>query len=320
MTPSLQPVLFRPGVIRIIAYFVLLAAIAALAAAPDGAGDTLDVSAGIRAGTPAGLAFFLAQAVILLAALTFWFALAISPVFATRVLARSPLCVRVPISPALVAVLLFFFYVAAAYALLKFLPTDPIYGVVVVQGGFVLLIFLLSARISAAGVGPFAPVTGHPPGRFARGLIDGIGAFLLLEPLMLILQTTLLRYAQWRHLPVEEQKLIAEFRVYPAGPKLMFLLLAAAFLVPVIEEWIFRAFLFGSLRRFVRVPAAVVLSAVVFTLLHPGDRWQFAGLFVLAVFLAALYEKTQNLYAPVVLHVLINVKAVVAVLLMRAAG
>lgn len=91
------------------------------------------------------------------------------------------------------------------------------------------------------------------------------------------------------------------------------ILLASAILVaPLLEELIFRGLIqtcmlaiLGQARRW----PAVWVTAGMFTLIHagPGVQWQgLSGLFVLAVALGWLYERTGSLLAPMLVHVGFN--------------
>lgn len=74
---------------------------------------------------------------------------------------------------------------------------------------------------------------------------------------------------------------------------------------PLLEEFIFRVFLYGSVRKFMGVPAALLLSSIIFAVSH-GEVFVYFPIFMLGAFLAILYEKTQSLLAPVLAHALHN--------------
>jgi uncharacterized protein len=91
----------------------------------------------------------------------------------------------------------------------------------------------------------------------------------------------------------------------------VFALLSAAFIVcvlaPVVEEFFFRGFFYGSLRRLGVIPAALV-SGAVFGGIHAGSSpvEALVPLAVLGVALCLLYEKTGSLYPCIVLHAINN--------------
>jgi membrane protease YdiL (CAAX protease family) len=89
------------------------------------------------------------------------------------------------------------------------------------------------------------------------------------------------------------------------GPARIFLLFAVGgFVGPVAEELFFRGFLYGFFRRWGILPA-VLLSTLVFVLVHPSGRpvlTQTVG----GIVFAAAYEFEKNLLVPVTIHVLGN--------------
>lgn len=91
---------------------------------------------------------------------------------------------------------------------------------------------------------------------------------------------------------------------------------AAVFLVavvaaPVTEELLFRGCLYGILRGWAGRAAAVVGTSILFALIH-GHAPSLPGLFVLAVALALVYERTGSLWAPIALHATFNGITVIA--------
>jgi membrane protease YdiL (CAAX protease family) len=84
------------------------------------------------------------------------------------------------------------------------------------------------------------------------------------------------------------------------------LLLAAAVLAPILEEFFFRGLLYGALRRRFGISAGIVTSAAVFSLLHPQLPLGFLSIFVLGAVFAGLYEWRQSLVPGMVMHALNN--------------
>jgi CAAX protease family protein len=92
------------------------------------------------------------------------------------------------------------------------------------------------------------------------------------------------------------------------------LLVAAGVIAPFVEELFFRGFLFGLYRKRQPFWLAQVVSGVLFTILHlqPGrmNVQQMAGLsvgiFMLAIMLGWLYERTGSLYPGMLAHAVNN--------------
>ena len=92
------------------------------------------------------------------------------------------------------------------------------------------------------------------------------------------------------------------------------LLIMAGVVAPIVEELFFRGFLFGMYRRRQPLWVAYVASSLLFTVLHlmPGQMNlpQMAGLsigiFLLAMLLAWLYQRTGSLYPGMLAHAVNN--------------
>lgn len=88
-----------------------------------------------------------------------------------------------------------------------------------------------------------------------------------------------------------------------AGYMLAFITLVG--LAPIVEETLFRGYLYGKLRRFVPVWCAALVSSVVFGAFH--GQWN-VGLdaFALGLILCSLREITGSIWAGILLHMIKN--------------
>ncbi|HOO78349.1 MAG TPA: CPBP family intramembrane metalloprotease [bacterium] len=86
-------------------------------------------------------------------------------------------------------------------------------------------------------------------------------------------------------------------------------LLAALVLGPLAEETVFRGIVYGGLRRSFPAPAAIVLSSLIFALMHPLGA-ATPAVFFLSMLLAAILERTRTVTAPVLIHSLHNLVAI----------
>lgn len=77
------------------------------------------------------------------------------------------------------------------------------------------------------------------------------------------------------------------------------------FVVPIVEEALFRGFFFGALRRSMGPFLGAVLSSLAFAALHLSVT-AFAPLFVLGLILAYLYERTGSLVPGIAFHAAFN--------------
>lgn len=103
----------------------------------------------------------------------------------------------------------------------------------------------------------------------------------------------------------EYEKVSQELYAPPLGLQI----LAMGFLIPLVEELIFRGFMYGALRRAGSFGAGVLISSILFGMYH-GSVVQgiYAGFF--AVILAVSYEKSGSFMVPVLIHSISNLTSV----------
>ena len=87
----------------------------------------------------------------------------------------------------------------------------------------------------------------------------------------------------------------------------------AIFVAPAQEEFLFRGYLYGIMRRYAGPTVGIVLNAALFAAIHLHLP-SFGGLFVLAVCLTLAYEWSGSLFVPITMHALFNAFSVVALL------
>lgn len=83
------------------------------------------------------------------------------------------------------------------------------------------------------------------------------------------------------------------------------MVLAVGLVGPVAEEAVFRGLLYGWLRQRRAMAPSVVVSALVFALLH-GIPSLMPALFVVGVMLALVYEWSRSLWAAIIMHCTFN--------------
>lgn len=87
-------------------------------------------------------------------------------------------------------------------------------------------------------------------------------------------------------------------------------ILGLGVLVPIAEELIFRALIYGRMKRLLPVKQAVVLSALLFAVYH-GNLIQMIFAFPMALALAAIYERGKLFVFPVLFHSGANLTAII---------
>ena len=105
--------------------------------------------------------------------------------------------------------------------------------------------------------------------------------------------------------PAFSQKVAAELYAPPLPLQLLFLV----FIIPAVEELVFRGTIFALIRERFSWMTAAVVSSLLFALFH-GNVVQ--GIYALCIgFLCAwLYEKIHGLYASLVLHMSANLGSI----------
>jgi membrane protease YdiL (CAAX protease family) len=116
------------------------------------------------------------------------------------------------------------------------------------------------------------------------------------------------------HLNVQtnDQLLLQQSKVAPLSTYAT--LFAAVFIAPFCEEVFFRGFVFPGLRQGMSLVWAIIISSLLFGVAH-ADPGSFAVLFVIGLALAFLRWRTQSIWPCMMLHMLNNGIAALAIVL-----
>ncbi len=173
-------------------------------------------------------------------------------------------------------------------------------GFILYRGGNLLTLFGLT-RISAARVGSLA--------------------FLFVLGGLPVVWLTNLMTSQLLHEVGGEQQLVLLFREEAKKGHyngVMTILVTGVILAPCVEEFLFRGFFYGVMKRYFGAIAAGVCSALLFAAFHTNLA-SLPGLFVLALCLTVAYERSGSLFVPIVIHALFNLSNL-ALLYLQAVG
>ena len=132
-----------------------------------------------------------------------------------------------------------------------------------------------------------------------------MAALVVVLPVVLALNylsETALEKAGWQPKSQVAVELLMGAPLWPTGIYIGFF---AVVLAPVAEEFIFRGVLFPFVKQLGWPKLAWFGVSLLFALIH-GSAAIFIPLFVLALALTWLYEKTGSLLAPIVVHSLFN--------------
>jgi membrane protease YdiL (CAAX protease family) len=132
-----------------------------------------------------------------------------------------------------------------------------------------------------------------------------LATLIVVLPIALLLQNLsamALEKIGWQPKAQAAVELLKNAPLWPTG---MYLGFFAVVLAPVAEEFIFRGVLFPFFKQLGFPKMAWIGVSLLFALVH-GAATIFIPLFVLALALTWLYEKTDSLLAPIVVHSLFN--------------
>ncbi len=81
-------------------------------------------------------------------------------------------------------------------------------------------------------------------------------------------------------------------------------LITVIIIAPIIEEFIFRGFLFSKWTEKMGAYKSMILTSLIFSILH--INFDFIGLFLNSILFCILYMKTKNLFIPIICHMFNN--------------
>lgn len=156
------------------------------------------------------------------------------------------------------------------------------------------------------------------PREYPRLIATGVGTFgtlILFDTAWAFLSSAYIHNTT--NNPVSAQ--LITWSTEPAFGTITFSLLAIGFLAPVGEEVVFRALLFGWLRKRFSVWISVLISGAIFALFH-ADPGQLVQLTAAGCLLAFVYERTRSLIPTIVAHACMNSTSVIITFLVGYAG
>lgn len=136
------------------------------------------------------------------------------------------------------------------------------------------------------------------------------GAFLLLAayPLVLLAEVVTQKLSRGS---LEKQGIVELFNASSTLEQRIWIILLAVTVAPLAEEFFFRFFLYGVLKRYFGRGVGVVASALLFAAVH-AHLPSFAPLFVLGICFAIAYEWSGSLLVSMTMHALFNALALIA--------
>jgi membrane protease YdiL (CAAX protease family) len=106
----------------------------------------------------------------------------------------------------------------------------------------------------------------------------------------------------------QPQEIVEYFRQSLAGSDTasqLAVVFLASMVAPLAEEFIFRGYIYGVLKKFAGIAPAMLVTSVLFSAIH-ANLAAAAPLFLLAVALNVAYEVTGSLLVPMTMHAIFN--------------
>lgn len=169
------------------------------------------------------------------------------------------------------------------------------------QGATLVLTFFF---LKAHGVGWDELLRWRKPD-LLRDLGLAVAALVVILPVALVLENVSKLVMDWMGLQPKVQTAVDLLAKAPWWPTGIYLAFFAVILAPVAEEIVFRGILYPLIKQAGYPRTAWFWVSFLFALIH-GTTLIFVPLLALALALTWLYEKTDNLLAPITAHSLFN--------------
>jgi membrane protease YdiL (CAAX protease family) len=136
------------------------------------------------------------------------------------------------------------------------------------------------------------------------------GATISLAPSWLITQLA----ARFPSIAPEELTTVTDFFSNGIGPLQLVVLSLIVIFIPILEEYIFRGFLWQLISKFFTPNVTLVIISIVFALIH-GELLHILGLLPISFFLGWLRLKTGEVGPSILAHMTNNLVACILMLL-----
>ena len=204
------------------------------------------------------------------------------------------------------AVLVLWLGTSVLHSLLRSTPEPPLVDRTLVESAILYgaLVFALGLFLKARRI-PLAQLFGLrllKPG--AVGM-QGVRFFVAALPLVLFCFALVRLVMGEDSEPQEIVKYFTDAAQHSDWRRVLLAAGTAVVVAPVAEEFLFRGYFYGVLKRHVGLLPALLFTAVLFAAVHTSVP-VFLPLFVFAVCLTLAYEATGSLLVPILMHALFN--------------
>lgn len=162
--------------------------------------------------------------------------------------------------------------------------------------------FLRLRRLDINALGGFSKIG------FGRAATTGGILLLAAYPLVLLAEVVTQKLSRG---PLEKQGIVELFTASSTLEQRVWIILLAVTVAPLAEEFFFRFFLYGVVKRYFGRGVGIVASALLFAAVH-AHLPSFGPLFVLGVCFAIAYEWSGSILVSMTMHALFNALALTA--------
>jgi membrane protease YdiL (CAAX protease family) len=149
--------------------------------------------------------------------------------------------------------------------------------------------------------------------RLGNALLMAIGFIVIVLPVVLLLQAASVKTLEKIGWSAEDETAVRLFTDAKSWRTIVYLGVFAVVIAPVAEEFIFRGMLYPLVKQLGSPRYAFFGMSAIFAEIH-FDMGTLVPLFVFALALTWLYEKTDNLLASITAHALFNATNLVMLL------
>ncbi len=195
-------------------------------------------------------------------------------------------------------------------------PTGPgavLIGTLAFQGATWVLIFIF-LRLHHVN---WRDAFGWHPAEWHRVWFPAVPVVIIFLPLAWLLQAVSMHLLIKMGWPPEEEAAVTVLTGVKAWWLRIYLGLFTVAIAPVAEEFIFRGLLYPFVKQLGQPRLAWFGVSFLFALIH-WDAAAFVALFLLALVLTWLYEKTDSLLAPITAHAFFNAVNLILLLLFQS--
>lgn len=171
--------------------------------------------------------------------------------------------------------------------------------------GFHGSILFATAAVLAMDRISWSEMFGFSKRPIGHAVLLGLSTALVFLPLAMMLQNVSLHLLEHLHFSTPVEPAVAEFDKATSSATRAYLVFFAVILAPVAEEIFFRGTLYAAIKECGYPRLALWGSALFFAIIHVTAAI-FIPLLLLSLVLVWLYEKTDNLLAPITAHAVFN--------------